>query len=117
MIGATLTASTGAYFVNAERIRTIIPARPIAPALSGGAFGAVFFDGLVIPLCSLGASESPIVVCEVDDDLLGIAGFARIDIEEQAAHTPTLDLQELVDEIRRDAWQTSARAKENRNVG
>jgi hypothetical protein len=115
MMGATLTAEAGAYFIAAECIRAIVPARPIA--LSVGSLGAVFFEGYVIPLFSLGPLPSPIVVCECDDDLVGIAGFERIEIEEQRAQTPPLDLARLVDEVRKHAWQASGPAKENAHVG
>lgn len=133
MMGLSVRYGDELRFIATASVRSVIPPRPITllNSVVSTVDGVVFYEGWVVPVHDVAkhapGMQGPIVVCEVDGDLIALTGFSSLEFTARKPTTALFDLEGLVDSIRRTTWQTSTlvgvpsgtpdskRTKENRH--
>jgi hypothetical protein len=74
--------------------------------------GAVYADGQVIPVFTLGEAREALLVCQLEEECLAITGFTSYALErlDEAVleTTPKLNLHAMIEGVQKHAWRTQA---------
>jgi hypothetical protein len=129
--GIVLTTATKKFFVPASAARELRAAPEITRILGApeDVLGVALTAGEVVPVVRIGVDRRLLLLCEVQNDLLGIVGFtdaraglfpateAGDGVELDGESVPALAVTELRDLLLLDRWSTrtlNARISERR---